>query len=243
MSVLLNANHELSVLTICRPTQSYSRPGHGTSGRGRPPMDLRGLAPRTSTGTSTAPLPQPSISGTAAGLLIPREKRIKCNEPSLFTGPPMDVRLWVIDLNHFFNLQLIEGSATQASTACTYLGPKIRTRTQLMRLSGHRGTFEDWDLLQAWLLENHSVGDVGLDAELKMERVRMSVNESVQDFINRFETIITDPSWNDAAVCHAFWRKLSADIVDRVQQSHLELPDTFVGFERVAQQAKNHFSI
>ena len=112
-----------------------------------------------------------------------------------------------------------------------------------MRLSGHRGTFEDWDLLQAWLLENHSVGDVGLDAELKMERVRMSVNESVQDFINRFETIITDPSWNDAAVCHAFWRKLSADIVDRVQQSHLELPDTFVGFERVAQQAKNHFSI
>ena len=48
-----------------------------------------------------------------------------------------------------------------------------------MRLSGHRRTFEDWDLLQAWLLENDSVGDVGLDAELKMERVRMRINESV----------------------------------------------------------------
>ena len=81
-----NANHELGVLTICRPTQWYSRPGHGTSGRGGPPMDLRGLAPRTSAGTSTAPLPQSSISGTAAGLPIPREKRIKCNEPSLFMG-------------------------------------------------------------------------------------------------------------------------------------------------------------
>ena len=102
------------------------------------------------------------------GTVALRDKRIKCNEPPTFTGSPMDIRLWIIDLNDFFNLQLIKGPDTQASTACTCLGSKIETRTQLMRLSGHRETFEDWVLLQAWLLENYSVGDVGLDAELKL---------------------------------------------------------------------------
>ena len=41
--------------------------------------------------------------------------------------------------------------------------------------------------LQCWLLENYSEGVAGLDAELKMECIRMRVNESVQDFINSFD--------------------------------------------------------
>ena len=63
----------------------------------------------------------------------------------------------------------------------------------MIRLSGYRYIFEDWELLQAWLLENYSVGDVGLDAELKMERVRMRGNESVQDFINRSKSPAGSP--------------------------------------------------
>lgn len=65
-------------------------------------------------------------------------------------------------------------------TACTHLGSKIKTRTQSMRLQGNRDIFADRDRLQAWLLETNPVGDVGLDAELKMERIRMSSNESVE---------------------------------------------------------------
>ena len=59
----------------------------------------------------------------------------------------------------------------------------------------------------------------------------------------RFETITTDLSWNDSAICHAFRRKLTAKILDRVHQSRSVLPDTFVGFKQAAQQAENHIKI
>lgn len=112
-----------------------------------------------------------------------------------------------------------------------------------MRLSGQRGIFEDWETLQSWLLENYLVGDVKLDAELKMDRIRMRWNESVQDFINRFETLVTDLSWNDAAVCYAFRKKLTPEVLDRVHQASAELPDTFASFKRAAQQAESHIKI
>ncbi|KAF6232685.1 hypothetical protein HO173_009124 [Letharia columbiana] len=79
-----------------------------------------------------------------------------------------------------------------------------------MRLQGNRDIFADRDRLQAWPLENYPVGDVGLDAGLKMERIRMRSNGSVQDFITRFVTVVPDLSGNDAAVCHAFRKKLTA---------------------------------
>ena len=50
---------------------------------------------------------------------------------------------------------------------------RLKTRTLLLRLQEKREIFEDWNKLQEWLLEGYSVEDVGLDAELKMERVRM----------------------------------------------------------------------
>ena len=214
--------------------------------RGRTPMDLRGLAPRSETGISALRLntgQRPPLQDTPAATTNIERRKIKCAPPSIFTGPPMDVRLWIIDLNDFFNLQAIEGSDIQASTACTYLGAKIKTRTQLMRLSGQRDIFENWETLQGWLLENYSVGDVKLDAELKMDRIRMRWNESVQDFINRFETLVTDLSWNDAAVCHAFRKKLTPEILDRVHQASAELPDTFASFKRAVQQAESHIKI
>ena len=225
------------------------RPNTTPLRRGRTPMDLSGLAPRTASNAPTTRtvdgrLPLGEIPATMTNISQPPDRRkIKCAEPPVFTGPPMDVRLWIIDMNDFFNLQVIEGPAIQASTACTYLGQKIRTRTQLMRLQGQRETFEDWERLQVWLLENYSVGDVQLDAELKMERIRMRWNESVQDFINRFETLATDLTWNDAAICHAFRRKLSAEILERIHQSRSELPDTFTAFKKAAQAAESHIKI
>ena len=42
-----------------------------------------------------------------------------------------------------------------------------------MRLIKHREIFENWDLLQTWVLKNYSVNDVRLDAKFKMERLRI----------------------------------------------------------------------
>ena len=91
--------------------------------------------------------------------------------------------------------------------------------------------------------KNYSVGDVKLDAELKMDRIHMRWNESVQDFINRFETLVMDLSWNDAAVCHEFRKKLTPEVLQRLHQASTELPETFAAFKRAAQQAESHIKI
>ncbi len=111
--------------------------------RGRPPMDLRGLALSRN---SYAP------SQTVDRLIIVastnnHRKRIKYNEPSVFTGPLIDIRLQIIEINNQFNLQLIDGLDVQALIALIYLGSKLKTRTSLMRLTGQRKIFEDQEKL------------------------------------------------------------------------------------------------
>ena len=81
-----------------------------------------------------------------------------------------------------------------------------------MRLSGQREIFEDRETLQGWLLDRYSVEYVKLGAELNMYRIRMRWNEPVQDSIDRFETLVTKLSWNDAAVCHALLLYLTTAI-------------------------------
>lgn len=44
------------------------------------------------------------------------------------------------------------------------------SRLNLADLTGRRDVFEDSGSLQAWLLEDYSVGDMALEAELKIER-------------------------------------------------------------------------
>ena len=75
-------------------------------------------------------------------------------------------------------------------------------------MGGLRAIFKKWDLIQEWLLENYFFTSTSLDVELKMEKLRMKYNNLMQKFINRFETLLADLSWNDAAVAAIFRRKL-----------------------------------
>ena len=53
-------------------------------------------------------------------------------------------------------------------------------------------------------MANYSMPDVGLEADLAMDRIQMKPKETVQGFINRFKTIVADLNWNEPAITAAF---------------------------------------
>ncbi|MCJ1436055.1 hypothetical protein MMC27_005433 [Xylographa pallens] len=184
---------------------------------------------------------QPSTHPTG----VEQRPRAKANPPPVFEGPPHDVRLWIMEMNDFLNVNSITDLGLKAATAISYLGQTIKARTQLLRMNGHlKGVFENWELTQEWLLDNYFSLSAGLDAELKMDKLRMYKKESVQDFINRFETVLSDLTWNDSATCAMFRKKLSGEVLDDILTAHSNgWPDTFVEMKKAAQKAENHLKI
>ena len=59
-------------------------------------------------------------------------------------------------------------------------------------MAGDTEPFRTWTNLQAWCLENYRPPDPGLEADLAMDRLQMKSNETVQEFTNRFETLLAD---------------------------------------------------
>ena len=220
--------------TTQRPASVYEpdnsqRPSHATQ------MLASVLNPHPERGA-----PPPSTTATSTGL---EKDKVKANPPSTF-APPDDIRLWILEVEDYFSLRRITDPNAQATVACSYLGETIRRRTQRLRLSGDLEPFSSWERLQSWLLANYSLPDAGLEADLAMDKLQMKPRETIQSFINRFETIIADLEWNEPAVTAAFRRKLNTDISETVHFLRpAGWPRTFADFKQVAQQAENHIRI
>ena len=170
--------------------------------------------------------------------------KVKGNPPKSFEPENDDIRIWIMDMDDYFRLRQIHDPLMQATCASSYLTDTVRTRTKRLRLSGNTEPFETWINLKDWLVQNYAKPDPTLEATLEMEKIRMRWNESVQTFINRFETVCADLEWNDAAVCAAFRRKLTNDISEACHMLRPEgWPTTFAEFRSLAQRAENHLSI
>ena len=223
--------------TGVRAGYSVARTTLGTaSGSPKPRLDLSGLASpsvrpsRSHRSRTTRETESPS----------PKRRKVKVNNPDIFKGPPQDVRLWIMEINDFLNLQDVTDTSVKAATAISYLGEAIKKRTQLLRLNGLKAIFADWQLTQDWLIENYFSQSAGLDAELRMDRLKMFHDEKIQTFINRFETVLSDLTWNDSAICAQFRKKLSAPIVQGILGNSTDgWPETFSALKTAAQQAED----
>ena len=170
-------------------------------------------------------------------------KKVKANPPLTF-NPPDDIRLWILKVNDYFTLQKITDLSAQAAVTCSYLGDTLHWHTQRLRLTEDVEPFSTWLKLQSWLLANYSLPDADLKADLAMNKLQMRHKETVQSFINWFETIIAELKWNESAVTAAFRRKLNNEITEMIHfLQSAGWPKTFTEFKQVAQQAENHLHI
>ena len=127
----------------------------------------------------------------------------------------------------------------------TYLSETIYRRIKRLRVAGDTEPFCTWINLQAWCLENYSPPDPTLEAELAMNCLHIKASETVQDFTNRFETVLADLTWNESTVCSQYQKKLNAEVASTVHQlqSTAGYPMTFTTFKQAAQKAENHVHI
>ena len=70
--------------------------------------------------------------------------------------------------------------------------------------------------MQVWLLNNYAPLDPELEATLAMTHIFIEIWEPVQTFLNRFETIITDLTWNDVVIVAALCTKLTLKISETI---------------------------
>ena len=98
--------------------------------------------------------------------------------------------------------------------------------------------------MQAWLLDNYAPPDPELEATLALTCIVMEPRESVQTFLNQFETIVTNLTWNDAAVVATLRTKLTAKLAETIHLLRPQgWPKTFSDFKKVAQEADNYLRI
>ena len=68
--------------------------------------------------------------------------------------------------------------------------------------------------------------------------------EPVQTFLNRFETIVMDLTWNDVAIMVTLRTKLTPKISETIYLLRPQgWPKTFADFKKVAQEAENYLRI
>ena len=162
-------------------------------------------------------------------------------EPTLASWTPLSASLSVTD---YFNLWQITDLSAQVTVTCFYLRDMLHRCTQCLRLADDVKPFSTWHKLQSWLLINYSLSDASLEADLTMNKLSMKHKETVQSFINRFETIVAELKWNELTVTAAFWRKLNTEISETIH--FLQSADwlkIFADFKYITQQAENHLHI
>ena len=155
-------------------------------------------------------LPSESVKGTNS-----EADWVKANSPFTFNSFN-DIQLWIMKVNDYFNLQRITDLSAQVTVTCFYLRDTLCRCTQCLRLAGDVKPFSTWPKLQSWLLTNYSLSDASLEADLTMNKLSMKHKESVQSFINRFETIVAELKWNEPVITAAFWRKLNTEISETI---------------------------
>ena len=180
---------------------------------------------------------------TIVSTIFTTHEKVKDNFFSLFKSED-DARLWILKMNDHFHLSNISDLYTQVIFARSYFHVSLRKRTQRLRLTDFIELFSDWTKLQTWLLKNYEFTDTRLKIDLTINRLTMWNRETVQQFINRFESVIADLNWNELAVCAAFRKRLNQNIVDTIHLLHSnEWSTIFAHWKKLSQEAENHLKI
>jgi hypothetical protein len=126
-----------------------------------------------------------------------------------------------MEVEDYFVAETVTNPGMQAITARDYLAPGIKKRIMVIRLNGNLeecSKFQDWVLLKTWLFQQYGKKTTTFEADDKIDACRMRESQSVQDFVNYFETLLPDVSWGyeENATFSNFRKKLTEPILDRI---------------------------
>ena len=127
--------------------------------------------------------------------------------------------------------------------AISYLTLIIQQRIQRLQLKQDNHV-QLWPVLKVWFKNNYSCFNLTLEAELKLHNLHMWTNQSITEFITKFEIIILDLDWNDAAVSSAFQQHLFSEIVQQIHNAYFNSwSETFTVWWEAAIWAASHIEV
>ncbi|XMA14719.1 hypothetical protein WAI453_007510 [Rhynchosporium graminicola] len=220
--------------------------------RGLPPS-LRG-PPGGLTGMSThipTPTPPgfptynsaPALTPYSTGYL-PRD-RPRTKAPPTFTPPKDDLRFWILELEDYMVAEGIQDSAQQAALARDYLHSTIKARIQHARITSAPEAiiFMHWQPLKEWLFKEYGIQTSAIEADIRMTKIKMFENQSVQAFTNFFETLLQDVSWcyEPQSALANYRTKLTKPIFKRIYDANNGiLPDNYATMKEQALRAEEY---
>ncbi|KAH7317339.1 hypothetical protein BKA65DRAFT_557543 [Rhexocercosporidium sp. MPI-PUGE-AT-0058] len=205
---------------------------------------LRGPPVFPSPTPQSAPL-YPTIGATPEHLVRSRD-RPRAKAPSTFTPPKDDLRFWILEIEDYMVAEGIVDSSLQAATARDYVHTTIKKRIQYARLNGtpqEVAKYLHWLPLKKWLFSEYGIQTSAIEADIRMTKIRMFDNQSVQDFNNFFEGLLQDVSWchEPLAVLANYRSKLTQPIFKRIYDAcRGVLPITYPAMKEQALRAEEY---
>ena len=144
----------------------------------------------------------------------------------------------------FFYLQNINDFTLQTICVISYFNDILKKRTQRLKLAENTKSFLSWTNLQKWLKNNYEKISAKLNAELTMKKINIRYNERIQNFVNKFEIIVTELNWNKSTIYFSFKKKLISNLFNVIHFLHSkEWFENFVRFKKLAHETENHIKI
>ncbi|CZR63029.1 uncharacterized protein PAC_12926 [Phialocephala subalpina] len=90
-------------------------------------------------------------------------------QPSIFTPPKNDVRVWIMETEDYFLADGVMDSQLQAVVARNYVSPSIKKRIMMARISNDQAElamFNNWVLLKEWLFAEYGARSTSTEADI-----------------------------------------------------------------------------
>ena len=119
----------------------------------------------------------------------------------------------------------------------------IKWRWQLTKLQSTDPVITSWSLFRAWLQNFYRSMNLTVSAENIMMQL-MYCSQSMREFVNEFEMLLNDITWDDEMIAAAFRFKLPSDILSWIVTDYfLKLLKSYTVYKKTALQTEANIAL
>ena len=131
-----------------------------------------------------------------------------------------DPRYWLLDMKEDFVREREQFAQDRNKVAYATRNLKddsvIKRRWQLTKPRGTDPSIANWTLFRTWLQTFYGTRNPTVSAENAMMHLTYRNGQTMRIFVNEFEALLNDITWDDGAIATAFRSKLPSWILNRV---------------------------
>ena len=167
---------------------------------------------------------------------------------SLMYNRSENLRYWLLDMKEDFEWE--SEHFTQDKNKVAYAMQNLKNESvikwwwQLIKLCSTDSVITDWNLFRNWLQMFYSIMNLTVSAENVMMQLLYCSEQTMREFINEFEALLNDITWDNEAIATAFRSKLPSWILTQIITDYfLKLSDLYTAYKEAALQAELNIAL